>query len=129
MFGNYGGPSDRKAYPSPGWLTKIASTRELGLEVQRRFLGRTWHKWPSQSDSGGDRKLAEQNTDSFWGPSVHWNKYLRTYVMLLNRSCCTSGFPQRGIYINYNPDLTDPNGWTNHEKSYRTQDGIRKCWE
>ena len=31
---------------------------------------------------------ANANADSFWGPSIHWNTYLRKYVMLLNRACC-----------------------------------------
>lgn len=51
------------------------------------------------------------NTDSFWGPAVHWNTYLNSYVMLLNRSCCTTGFPQKGIYISYSADLSDPTTW------------------
>jgi hypothetical protein len=55
-------------------------------------------------------------TDSFWGPSLHWNIFLNQYVMLLSRSCCESGFPSEGIYISFNPDLGDPTGWTPPEK-------------
>ncbi len=51
-------------------------------------------------------------TNSFWGPSLHWNTYLNSYVMLLNHSCCSSGFPQEGIYASYNPDLSDPGSWS-----------------
>ncbi len=51
------------------------------------------------------------NTDSFWGPSVHWNTYLEQYVMLLNHSCCKPGWPQQGIYLSFSADLSDPAAW------------------
>jgi hypothetical protein len=51
-------------------------------------------------------------TDSYWGPSLHRNTYLNSYVMLLNHSCCSPGFPQEGIYASFNPDLSDPGSWT-----------------
>ena len=50
--------------------------------------------------------------DAFWGPSVHWNTALNQYVMLLNHSCCAPDWPQEGIYLSMNPDLSDPSGWT-----------------
>ena len=52
------------------------------------------------------------DTDSFWGPSVHWNTYLGKFVMLLNHSCCSPGWPQDGVYISYNDTLANPKGWT-----------------
>jgi hypothetical protein len=52
------------------------------------------------------------DTDSFWGPAVHYNTYLGSYVMLLNRSCCSPGFPQTHIYVSFNPDPSDPKSWT-----------------
>jgi len=55
---------------------------------------------------------AERHTDAYWGPSVHWNTYLQTYVVLLSRSCCDPDWPQEGVYITMNPDLSDPEGWT-----------------
>jgi len=54
--------------------------------------------------------------DSFWGPSVHWNTYLRRFVMLLNRSCCSDGWPQEGIYASYNSDISNPQGWSPPKK-------------
>lgn len=53
-----------------------------------------------------------EDTDSFWGPSIHWNTYLEKYVILLNRSCCSPGWPQEGAYITYNERLDEPKGWT-----------------
>lgn len=52
------------------------------------------------------------NADAFWGPSLHWNTALNQFVMLLNHSCCSPGWPQEGIYLSMNPDITDPLGWT-----------------
>lgn len=60
-----------------------------------------------------------ENTDSYWGPAIHWNTYLGTWVVLLNRSCCTAGFPQEGIYAAFNPDLANPHTWTRPKKILR----------
>lgn len=57
-----------------------------------------------------------EDTDAFWGASVHWNTYLKAYVMLLNRSCCEPGWPQEGIYMSINRDLSQPDGWSQPER-------------
>jgi len=54
----------------------------------------------------------QANTDSFWGPSVHWNSHVNRYVVLMNRSCCAPGWPQEGIYLTANADLANPSGWS-----------------
>ena len=56
------------------------------------------------------------DADSFWGSSVHWNSYLQTFVMLLNRACCTPGWPQQGVYVSFNPGLSSPANWTTPER-------------
>ncbi|MBM3787495.1 MAG: hypothetical protein FJW30_24320 [Acidobacteria bacterium] len=56
------------------------------------------------------------NADAFWGPSVHFNRELGEFVMLLNRACCEPGWPAEGIYVSTNPDLSDPGRWTEPEK-------------
>lgn len=61
-----------------------------------------------------------EDTDSYWGPAVHWNTYLRQYVMLLNRSCCRSGWPQEGIYLTFSKDPSDPASW---QQTRRLMDG------
>ena len=48
---------------------------------------------------------------AFWGPSVHWNAYLQSYVMLLNRAG-DHLWNQEGIYISYGTSLSDPSTWT-----------------
>jgi hypothetical protein len=53
-----------------------------------------------------------EDTDSFWGPAVHWNTSINRYVMLLNRACCESGWPQEGIYTSIGFDPEFPGGWS-----------------
>jgi len=52
-----------------------------------------------------------EDCNAFWGPSVHWNTYLKRYVMLLNRSK-GKGWVQEGIYISYSTNLADPMSWS-----------------
>lgn len=47
----------------------------------------------------------------FWGPAIHWNTYLESYVMMLNHAVDTR-LSSDGIYISFNRRLDDPNGWT-----------------
>ncbi|MHC4109579.1 MAG: exo-alpha-sialidase [Planctomycetota bacterium] len=51
------------------------------------------------------------DADAFWGPSIHWNTYLNTWVMLLDRAK-DKNWAQEGIYISFNPDLSKPGEWT-----------------
>lgn len=60
--------------------------------------GRSWHD-------------EHPDVDAFWGPSLHWNSYLRQYVMLLNRAQDV-GYAQEGIYVSFNARLDDPAGWS-----------------
>ena len=50
------------------------------------------------------------DVDAFWGPSVHYNTYLNTWVMLLNRAK-DKDWTQEGIYVSFNADLGAPDGW------------------
>ncbi len=58
----------------------------------------------------------EENADAFWGPSIHWNTHLQSYVILLNRTRYKPGWPQEGVYISYSTDLSNPNSWTEPER-------------
>jgi hypothetical protein len=53
-----------------------------------------------------------EDTDALWGPSVHWNTHINQYVMLMNRACCWANWPQEGVYLSFNADLSRPEGWT-----------------
>ncbi len=56
-----------------------------------------------------------RDVDAFWGPSIHWNSYLNMYVILLNRAI-DRNWTQEGIYISFNRNLSDPQGWTEPTK-------------
>ena len=62
------------------------------------------------------RPWQAEDTDSYWGPSVHYNTHLEKYVILMNRSCCSPGWPQAGIDVTFNADLSDPFGWTRPQR-------------
>jgi|YNPMSStandDraft_2_1061718.scaffolds.fasta_scaffold00517_14 hypothetical protein len=49
--------------------------------------------------------------DTFWGPSVHWNRFLQQYVILMNRAI-DPRWGQDGIYLSLTPDISDPHSWT-----------------
>ena len=57
------------------------------------------------------RSFHSKSTDSFWGPSVHWNTFLKQYVMLLNRAR-DGEFSQEGIYVSGATTLDDPGKWS-----------------
>lgn len=57
------------------------------------------------------RTWQREDTDSYWGPAVHWNSHLNRFVMLLNRACCKPGWPQEGIYVSFSEDLSVPALW------------------
>lgn len=58
----------------------------------------------------------EEDADAFWGPSIHWNTHLQTYVILLNRTRYKPGWPQEGVYVSYSSDLSNPKSWTEPER-------------
>jgi hypothetical protein len=59
--------------------------------------------------------------DSFWGPALHWNSYLKTFVMLLNRAG-GDGWTQEGIYVSFAKDLSDPASWKEPAKLLHSDD-------
>jgi hypothetical protein len=54
--------------------------------------------------------------DAMWGPSVHYNRELGEFVMLLNHTCCDVGWPAEGVFVSFNPDLSNPKGWGEPER-------------
>ena len=87
------------------WLPATASTTPDGGTSWAYPTGtpiypvrRSWHS-------------ADGIVDAFWGPSVHWNTYLRQYVVLLNHAD-SGGFHQEGIYVAFAARLSDPGGWS-----------------
>jgi hypothetical protein len=81
-----------------------------GAWLEKGLKGRVTAVFPAKTS------WSRPDTDSFWGPSLHWNADLNQFVMLLNRACCTPGWPQEGIYASFNPDIDNPYGWSEPEK-------------
>lgn len=84
--------------------------RRAGLDQSGRATWRSASGTPifPAVDSWHD---AGTEVDAFWGPSVHWNTYLRQWVMLLNRASDV-GWRQEGIYVSFSPQLGAPQRWT-----------------
>lgn len=62
---------------------------------------------------GVQRGWRHRDPASFWGPAIHYNRHLRCYVMLLNRTEDGSAdIVQRGVFATFNADLADPGGWS-----------------
>jgi len=57
----------------------------------------------------------EGRVSALWGPSVHWNRSLQQYVMLLNRARDVD-WSQEGIYVSFAPTLDDPRAWSAPER-------------
>ena len=68
---------------------------------------------------GVSKSWAEPDPQAYWGPAIHYNSYLKAYVVLLNfTSGGESDFRQDGIYISYNDDITDPLHWSEPIRIY-----------
>lgn len=57
----------------------------------------------------------ESNLDAYWGPAIHYNEYLNQYVMLLNHAI-GAAWGTEGFYISFNPNIEDPNGWSQPQR-------------
>mgnify|MGYP001029575747 CR=1 FL=1 len=69
----------------------------------------------------------ESDADALWGPSIHWNTHLETWVMLLNQAK-DKNWAQEGIYVSFNPNLGDPFGWTQPVKILDAADLEKSKW-
>jgi hypothetical protein len=90
----------------------------LGLADLDRPVGQVqrWHNgsWNSPGIGGLGTPVvpariawSRKDADAFWGPSIHWNVYLETHVVLVNRAK-DADWTQEGIYVLYAPDLANP---------------------
>ncbi|MBI1749924.1 MAG: hypothetical protein HYR59_04610 [Acidobacteria bacterium] len=112
LFTNYGGPA---------WEQGIVTAR-MAFEdrfqpagaVKKYFQG----EWNEPGIGGrmspvftAAKAWQREDADSFWGPAIHWNSFLKQYVVLLNRACCKPNWPQEGIYVSFTTDLSHPDLW------------------
>jgi hypothetical protein len=113
LFGNYSGPLEHQG---------VAIAR-MRFEDRANPVGAVYKYYGGAWNEGGIGGFVtpifpaavsweSTNTDALWGPSVHWNKRLNSYIAVLNRSCCKSGWPQEGIYLSMSRDLSDPQSWS-----------------
>ncbi len=58
-----------------------------------------------------ERDYTHPDGEMFWGPSIHWNTYLKMYVMVLNHAVDTR-LKGDGVYISFNRHIGDPKGWS-----------------
>lgn len=113
FFGNYGGSLQGQG---------VAMAR-MALTDRFSPSGKVWKYYDGAWNEPGIRGRAtpvfaakvswqQADTDSMWGPAIHWNTHLQTYVILMNRACCETGWPQEGVYITFNSNLSNPSGWS-----------------
>ncbi len=111
LFTNYGGAGQG------------VSVARMAFEDRANPKGTVWKyyqgDWNQPGEGGAVTPVfpasvswAAPDTNSFWGPSVHFNTFLNQYVAVLNHACCKPGWPQEGIYLTFIPDLSQPSGWT-----------------
>ncbi|HUQ95357.1 MAG TPA: hypothetical protein VM120_27005 [Bryobacteraceae bacterium] len=117
FFTNYGGPL---------WEQGVAVAR-MAFEDRFQPAGAVHKyyadKWMEPGIGGhvepifpAVREWQREDTDSYWGPSIHWNTHMEQFVILLNHACCAPGWPQEGIYVTWNADLSQPSGWRAPER-------------
>ncbi len=67
----------------------------------------------------GDRwDNGNSGVNVFWGPSIHWNTAIDSYVMLLNQAV-SNDWKQGGVYVSFNPRIDDPAGWTAPQRLFQ----------
>ena len=112
-FTNYSGPADSQGV-AVARLPFSARSRPIGQVL--KFYQNNWTepglKGRLTAIMPAKASWTRADTDLFWGPSLHWNTHLQQFVMLLNRTCCEPGWPQEGVYVSYNPDLSIPTNWS-----------------
>jgi len=112
LFTNYGGELDEQGVVTA--RMSFSDRFQPGSAVRKYYNGaweepgRGGHMTPIFPASAA---WSEENTDSHWGPSIHWNTFLEKYVILMNHACCKPGWPQVGIYASFNADLARPQDW------------------
>ncbi|MBI1895727.1 MAG: hypothetical protein HYS04_04190 [Acidobacteria bacterium] len=123
LFGSYGGPLSQQG---------VAIAR-MAFEDRASPYGKVWKYYEGGWDQPGRggrvtpvfpafAAWGQADANSFWGPSIHWNTHLQRYVVLLNYTCCAPWWPQEGIYVSFNADLSNPAGWTFPDRILRYRD-------
>ncbi len=112
FFDNYGGPA-----ASQGVAAARMAFEDLIDPVGkvRKYYKGEWN----EPGLGGrvtpifpvKRAWQLSDPDAFWGPALHWNTYLKCFVMLLNHAQGSPGWAQEGVYVSFATDLSKPDTW------------------
>jgi hypothetical protein len=113
LFGNYSGPREHQGV-AVARMPFEDRANPVG-NVTKYYVG----AWTEPGIGGLSTPIfpvavswEDSETNALWGPAVHWNSYLQCYIMVLNRTCCEPEWPQEGIYLSLNPDVSNPGGWS-----------------
>jgi hypothetical protein len=130
IFSSYGGPVERQGIA----MARMSYEHRFQPEgTVYKYFGGDW----TEPGLGGEVSpvfpalvsWAAADTDSFWGPSVHWNYHLGKYVVLLSRACCAPRWPQEGIYVAFTEDLSNPRSWSTPKRILSADDiGYELGW-
>jgi hypothetical protein len=122
-------PDQERKYLYFYFSSYVKDPAEQGVAVARmRYEDRDspvgkvfkWHKGKWREPGLGGRLTPffpsridwhRQDADIFWGPSVHWNTHLKTFVMLLNHAVDTA-MKGDGTYVSFNGNPADPGAWS-----------------
>ncbi len=113
LFGNYGGRAESQGIS----MARMAFDDRTAPVGAVHKLGPDGWNQPGIGGSVSPILRASvpwerANTDSFWGPAIHWNSATESYVVLMNRACCDRNWPQEGIYAMFGKDLSDRSTWS-----------------
>jgi hypothetical protein len=108
LFSNYAGPIEQQGVNIA--RSPFASRGQPGSVM--KYFGSAWNE---PGIDGQATAILPSSTgwkgpyiEAYWGPSVHWNTYLKRYVMLVNHTA-GENYMQEGIYISFSEDLLN---WT-----------------
>ncbi len=96
---------------------KFVDLQNPSGKVQRWQNG----KWQQSSTEGNSTPIIrpkvdvhQPNGDFYWGPSIYRDEKTNKFVMLMNRAE-NANWDQKGIYVSFTDDLSNPNGWSEPE--------------
>jgi hypothetical protein len=117
FFSAYGGPATEQGVA----VARMAYADRLNPagKVFKYFDG----NWTSEGVNGKVTPIFAVHTpwetarpDAMWGPSVHYNRELGEFVMLINHACCDVDWPAEGIFISFSGNLDNPKSWTDPDR-------------
>ena len=120
IFSSYGGTLEEQgiSFARMPWLNRDDPLDVIsGQSAARKWDGEDW----VEPGIGGrsiaifhdDQQVSWTSPDNngYWGPSVHWNRDLQEFVVLMSRSV-GGNYKSGGIYMTHTARLDRPSSWT-----------------